>query len=93
MGSNDVREGQVDPIPYIAHEADMARQERTISRLWIALILTISLFAGYVIYDKWEESQYMDVVTTVEAETDSGGTAIANADGSVTYYGESESNG
>lgn len=69
-----------------------ALAERTIKMLWRALILAIVLFVGYVVYDKWEESQYADVVTTVEAETDDGGTAIANADGSVTYYGESEDN-
>lgn len=26
-----------EPVPYVVHESDMARQERTIKRLWILL--------------------------------------------------------
>lgn len=29
-------------VPYIVHEAEMARQERHIKRLWIALIVAIT---------------------------------------------------
>lgn len=36
-----------DPVPYIVHESAMARNERTIKRLVIALIITvIMLFAS-----------------------------------------------
>ena len=34
----------VEPIPYIAHEAAMARAERTIKRLFILLIVTVCLW-------------------------------------------------
>lgn len=33
-----------DPVPYLVHEADMARQERTIKNLWIVIILMFVLF-------------------------------------------------
>lgn len=73
------------------YDSDMARHERNFKRLWIlAIILIISLVgsnAGWMIY----ESQYADTVTeTYTAETDAGGTAIANGKGSVTLSGESD---
>ena len=33
----------VPVVPYIAHESEMARMERTIRRLWIALILALAV--------------------------------------------------
>lgn len=57
-----------EPVPYIVHESDMARQERTIKRLWILLILLIVLFVGsnvaWIIY----ENQFEDIAVTQEAE-------------------------
>jgi len=48
-------------VPYVVHEATVARQERQIKRMWIALIVAISmLFAsnvGWLIY----ESQFVTV--------------------------------
>ena len=48
-------------IPFAAHEAEVSRQERQIKRMWIALIVAISmLFAsniGWLIY----ESQFVTV--------------------------------
>ena len=79
-------------VSYIIHESDMARQERTIKRLWILLILMLFALVGsnaaWIIY----ESRYEEVVTseTYEANTDGGGTAIANGSGDVRYYGEGE---
>lgn len=64
-----------EPVPYIVHESDMARQERTIKRLWIALILLIVLFVGsnvaWIIY----ENQFEDIAVTqeVEQETENSG--------------------
>ena len=31
-----------DHVPFIVHEGDMARQERTIKRLWIVAIATLA---------------------------------------------------
>lgn len=55
---------QIEPVPYIVHEAAMARQERTIKRLWIALIICIVGLIGMFAY----EAQFETVVTTIEAE-------------------------
>ena len=73
------------------YDSDMARHERNFKRLWIlAIILIISLVGsniGWMVY----ESQFSRTVTeTYTAETDSGGTAIANGKGSVTLDGESD---
>lgn len=84
----------VDHVPYISHEADMARQERTIRRLWILVLVSIFLFVGsnlaWIIY----ENQFEDVAITHEVtqDTDDGGNntyngTIAGGD----YYGETES--
>lgn len=81
-----------DPVPYVVHESDMARLERTIKRLWILLIVLIALLAGSNAAWIYYESQFVDESWTFEANTDNGGTAIANGDGEVNYYGESESN-
>lgn len=68
----------------------MARQERTIKRLWIALILVIVLLVGSNCAWLWYESQFSDEVTTTEsyeANAENDGVAIANGDGGVTYNG------
>ena len=45
-------------VPYVVHESAMARQERQIKRLWIALIVAISmLFASFALF-VWYESQF-----------------------------------
>lgn len=84
---------KVGPIPRYYHEAETARLERTITRLFWALIMTILLLvgtnAGWIYY----ESQFEDVVYTVESQTDSGGPAIANATGEVIFNGEGTSDG
>ena len=80
-----------DPVPYVVHESDMARLERTIKRLWIVLLVLIVLLAGSNGAWIYYESQFVDESWTFEANTDNGGTAIANGDGEVNYYGESKS--
>ncbi len=81
-------------IPYIAHESEVARLERIIKRLWI---LCIIIFAALIATNGawlWYESQYVDevVTETYTAESESGGTAIANGEGSVVINGESNKN-
>lgn len=55
-------------VPYIVHEADMARQERTIKRLWILAVLLIVLLVGsncaWLVY----ESQFTDEIVTTEID-------------------------
>lgn len=60
---------QRQTVPYIVHEADMARQERTIKRLWILLILLIVLFVGSNVAWIAYESQ-LETVESVVTEID-----------------------
>lgn len=49
------RQGKPDSVPYIVFEGEMARQERHVKRLWIALlaaitalVLTVGIFVWYL---------------------------------------------
>jgi hypothetical protein len=80
-------------VPYIVHEGDMARMERTIKRLWITNIILILLFVGSNVAWLMYESQFTDEKTaevTQELDAGDGGSAIIN-DG-VHINGESEAN-
>ena len=55
-------------VPYIVHEAAQARQERTIKRLWVLIILVITLLVATNGLWIWYESQFEDVVTTIDAQ-------------------------
>jgi len=77
-------------ISYFAHEGEMARMERHVRRWFIGWIITFVALILSNIGWLYYESQFQDEVTeTYTAETDRGGTAIANGDGSV-VYGESD---
>lgn len=77
-------------ISYFAHEGEMARMERHVRRWFIGWIITFAALILSNIGWLYYESQFQDEVTeTYTAETDRGGTAIANGDGSV-VYGESD---
>ena len=55
-------------VPYVAHEAIVARQERQIKRLWIALIAAISmLFASFTLF-VWYESQFETITYEQDGE-------------------------
>ena len=70
----------------------MARQERTIKRLWILCIILITLFVGTNAAWIYYENQFEDVVTvTQESESNGDGAAIVNNGGDF-YYGESKTN-
>lgn len=92
-----LKNASMEPVPYISHEADMARMERELreqrehyKRLihWlcsIIIILSIGII-GMFIY----EAQFVDEEWSFEAQTEDGGNAIANGNGEVYYYGESK---
>ena len=86
---------EIQMIPYVVHESDMARMERQIKRLWIVLIMTIVFLVGSNAAWIWYESQFVDAVTeTVETSTEGGGNAygtIISGNNSGVNYGESES--
>ena len=79
-----------ESVPYIVHEASMARMERQIKRLWIALIVAIVfLFASSAIFTyAWLQYDY----SSYEAITDDGCDAnIIGNDGAIyNGYGEIE---
>lgn len=75
-----------EPVPYIVHEADMARQERTIKRLWILLLVLIALLAGSNAAWIYYESQFVEETTTVEQDIETGdGDAFVAGVGDVNY--------
>ena len=76
-------------VPYIVHEGIVARQERTIRRLWI---LCIVVFAAFVISNCawiWYESQFVEEYVTQEVDTGNGAAYVA---GIGDIYGTSEAN-
>ena len=65
-----------EPVPYIVHESAMARQERTIRRLWILLLAMLFLLVGTNGLWIYYESQWQVIQTTsteIEQDTDGGG--------------------
>ena len=78
-------------VPYIVYETEQARAERHIKRLWIALIVAITMLfvsnAGWLIY----ESQF----ATVSCVQDGEGMNNVNIgeQGDLLYGAESESEG
>ena len=74
-----------DPVPFAVHEADMARMERTVKRLWILLLVLVALFVGSNLAWVWYESQFEDINITQENED--GYTNFIGNDGDI-YNGE-----
>lgn len=58
MEKHNKPESKPENVPYIVHEAEIARQERHIKRLWIALIVAIvacvAITGGFL----WYLNQY-----------------------------------
>ena len=82
-----------ESVPYIAHEAAMARMERQAKRLWIAVLLLIVMLVGTNAAWLFYESSFEDVVTTttIESEQDGAGVNIFGG-GDVEYVAESKDN-
>ena len=83
-----------DYVPYLAHEEDMARLERTIERLWILAILLVVLLVGSNVAWIYYEHQFeVTEETTIEQEVETGeGDTIVNGIGDINY-GEGETEG
>lgn len=75
----------VEPVPYIVHESAMARMERTIKRIWIALILVICLLVATNAAWIWYESQWEIVETWQEVEQEADGDGANNFIGGNIY--------
>lgn len=77
-------------VPYIVHEASMARMERQTKRLWITILVLIFVLIGTNGAWLWYNSQFEAVETVTEeyqADASDGGNAIINGDGSVNIDG------
>lgn len=77
-------------VPYIVHEASMARMERQAKRLWITILVLIFVLIGTNGAWLWYNSQFEAVETVTEeyqADASDSGNAIINGDGSVNIDG------
>ncbi len=79
----------IEPVPYIAHEAEMARMERVNRRWFIAWLITFLLLVSCVAGFIWYEAQFTDEIITIDAEqtTEGGGNNYALGGD---YYGAAE---
>lgn len=80
-----------ESVPYIVHEASMARMERQAKRLWITVLTLIVFLVATNGAWIWYESHFSDIVTTIEAEQDGSGVNIVSG-GDLDYGAEGESN-
>lgn len=62
-------------VPYVVHEATVARQERQIKRMWIALIVAISLLfiSNMAWLNEWSSYDYSSEEIIVEQDAQDGG--------------------
>lgn len=75
-------------VPYMVHEGEIARQERHIKRLWIALIVAVSLlFASNVAWLVYES-----LFETISVEQDGDGLNNVNTgeQGDIDYEPKSD---
>ena len=72
-------------VPYIVHEGDMARLERTVKRLWILCILLAVMLIGTNAAWFWYENQFIDEVTITQENDDGYNNYIGN-DGDINNF-------
>lgn len=83
-------ENEKKDVPYIVFEGELARAERHIKRLWIALLATIVSLVICIISFLWYLNLYDFESYEVVAEGDGHASYIGN-DGDINYGGESDS--
>lgn len=75
--------GDEPNVPYIVHEAIIARLERIIKRLWILCLVLFLAFAASNAAWIYYESQYVDVEMEVQQENDRGVNNFIGNDGDI----------
>lgn len=83
----------VESIPYIVHESEVARLERIIKRLFIICMTLIIVAVATNAYWIWYESQWTDEEITQEIQQDSGEGGSNTYSGKIVggdYYGEAD---
>lgn len=78
-GNCKAKEKAIDSVSYIVYESALARAERSVKRLWAAILVLIVFLVGTNGAWLWYESRFEDVVITQE-----------NADGYNNYIGNDE---
>lgn len=79
-----------DGVPYIVHEGAMARQERTIKRLYIVILV---MFIAFVLSNAFwiiRETQFEDISVSQDVDTGDGDAIVA---GVGDIYGENTTDG
>lgn len=73
-------------MPFVVHEAEMARAERCFKKLWAVIIILLFMLVATNIAWLWYESQFETIETTesYDLNADGNGNAIMNDEGSVT---------
>ena len=89
MDCNSCKERKVEAVPYIVHESAMARNERTIKRLVIALIISvIMIFACNAAWlYVWQLYNYASEDMTYTYQQDGEGVNIIGDRNGVDYHG------
>ena len=84
-GNCKVKSAQAADVPYIVHEASMARSERTVKRLWATIILLILLFVGSNAAWIWWNNQWETVESwEITQENEDGNNNYIGNDGDIT---------
>jgi hypothetical protein len=91
-GGKSMENEKVADVPYIIHEAEMARMERVNTRLFWAWVVTLILLIGCVAGFIWYEAQFVEEENTVTQDIDTGNGNLAVTGIGDLYYGESTSN-
>ena len=70
-------ENKVADVPYIVHEAEMARMERVNKRWFWAWVITFILLVGCVAGFIWYEAQFVEESVWQEVDTGNGAAYVA----------------
>ena len=93
MSCESCKKENKDNIPFVAHEADMSRMERTNKRLWIIVIVLIAVLLGTNGAWLWYESQFEyiteETIQNVDQDAENGENNFIGGD---FYNGASENN-
>lgn len=83
-GNCKVKSAQAEDVPYIVHEAIMARSERTVKRLWATIILLILLLVGSNAAWIWWNNQWETVESwEITQENEDGNNNYIGNDGDI----------
>ena len=85
MDCSTCKSNSLQTIPYIVHEQEMARKERTERRLWITIILLIVLLVGSNAGWLWWSNQWETVERwEITQENEGGNNNYIGNDGDIT---------